>query len=628
MFLEKTKYFYSLLAVLLVLSFFPIGGLISILVVTLLISYYLNLGENFSLFTRFILSLVVLFCSWGIIGIIFWALSLKIYIPILVLIEIFILFLLRQKNNNLDFKKTKLFNKSDLGPIFSVIISAFILLVILIHSGLNTSTLIRFNTVASDDIAHLGLVERDYTNRGYVYGPISVIGSKILNDHFANYPQGWHLSTSIIWRSISNNIYPVKNYNGVKNLLILFTLTRIIFFEILIFLISRLIIDIFEFIFNKKSNWLTIFQLVTIVTFIQLDWLFEILRSDFSPFVYQLIIFSVLLLLTFRYLADKKIELSKYIILSSVLIAGLSLDWIITLPLGGMILFIGFYVKDNSRFLNKMKLLFSQKNLIYALLSLVVLAIGFLPIFIQLLWGEKINDLNFAGGIYQIPTLEFILFAALSIIMLFLTKKRDLILKILVSAIVPCAILTGAIFLYLFYSQQVAGYYYIKTSWILYLSLLIFGSVSIIYIIDYASKYITSVVSYLLLVSILFFIVSVFNGSIQNIYFIKPHFWHVNKQIGLEMDEALKIHFQQNKNVLIYSNDEIPVVQAYSTILNVIIYDKIENCGSFVSTLQYPKSLIISQNECFKSSKYDIFSNGNESMVHSLNGYKNITILN
>lgn len=608
---------FLLYTILIVLAFLPPISAVAILVSVYLTAKYLPLGRGQSLFYRMILSFILIACLWQTIAMIFWVAQTPLTVPVIIVAQVLIIIFLSRNQGKFktNLKNTSLVDRADLIALAGVAVSLLCLSAVILKAGPSFSTLLRFNTTSSDDINHLGLVLSDYNNKGYVYEAPHKVGGNAISEVMSTYPQGWHITNSLLWHSISSSISSVSSFRGAEFVLVLFTATRLFWYGLLLYVISRFILNLKNLMWPGGAFAITLFASLMIIGFLQLVWLLEILSSNFSSFMLQIICLITLTDLALEFLREPrhKNNLSIFLVTSSLLVSSLSLVWILAFPVGLAAILLTLMLGYDENYRKTLQRLYSKESYAATIIALIVLLAGFLQIFIQAIWGSSVGSLTLPGGISPINGFLFIVFGALSASALYIKRSAISLSRSFIAILAPMIILTGLIYIFqIFYTQQ-AGYYYIKISWLVFILLFVFGSPLLLRGVDLLSAVLKKIPALIALGMVLSFSVFIFAGGLHTLMFVKSSTWHISPATADAMTSSLEQHYITKKHSFILADDDPSITPAYTQILNILESNKILSCGSQVISSQDTKNNLKWIVFCTKNgAHYQVLANGDD----------------
>ena len=382
----------SLAAILIVMSFSPFK-IIPMIACLLFWAIYWPFSAKWSLVLRLVMAFLLITCFQQVLGVLAWILHVPITIPLVVAAELLISYIMYRRRPA-GVSVLKVFDIDDYVSLFATTVTMAVLGLFILHAGPTINTLIRFNTTAIDDAAHLSLTLTDYDNMGYVYGPTSSVRDKIPSQQTVSYPQGWHLSNSLWWYSVSDNL-GTSSLLDIRNILILFTLSRLIWYALVVFLIARLIIYLAKLARPQLSSGILLSgaMVLSLVGFLQVTWMLELLKNGFSSFLPQLAYMLALVFFAGEFFKknSKQDKVDRYIIATSLLTAGMSLVWLLAMPVGIGAILLGLILKYNERYLQTVRRLFSKKYVQSTILSSLIIMCGLVQVAVQILYPSGSN---------------------------------------------------------------------------------------------------------------------------------------------------------------------------------------------------------------------------------------------
>ena len=423
--------------------------IISYVVLILCIAAVIPLGKTFGYLTRTVLGFLLVTCVHQVFGIIFWALGLGFTLE-LSLLPFYILLIAMTLWNKPRLKPSFACTKNEILALLFSIVCVGVIGATTFRGGPASQQSIRYISRGFDNSTHYSMVLSDYKNHGYVYGTNEGTKGKILLE-FSAYPQGWHLTNSLIWHGLLDNF----NSANVSKFLFTYVLTTLAWYLALLFLVTNLTISLARQITKKPLGNIEFIAVFGGITLLQLTALVGLLSSGFSNYIALLAYIMATLLLALE-VTQGNIRSRSYVLLASLLAAGMSFTWLLAAPVG-YILVIAPFLKANkpvATFFN-----FVKDNKLVCLVSLFLLAIGGTQALIQLKYGSGLEHLNALGVAW--PLNKYLLpglFAA-SIIALFSSSIPKSVQQFIQIIFASSAVLVGAIYMYQYQAIASVSYY-------------------------------------------------------------------------------------------------------------------------------------------------------------------------
>lgn len=352
-----------------------------------------------------------------------------------------------------------------LGDIISIVVAILITLLIilppLISTGAGkTSNIIALTSGNVDDAAHLGLLnDRLQFNRGVLYHSDATENVRTAG----LYPAGWHSANAIIIKAIDPTIS-----TGTESL-IAYTISKVFWFFVLIFVFSRVIFTLYKTLSNDEPSlpvtlWLTFGSLLFSILF-----LVDIFRTGFYSFIPQLIaallLVPILIQLSLLTNESKKYQGTLLLLVAACIGGGIS--WLLVLP--ALLLAIFLILLDHLR---STKLLHFIKDTTSGVLdNLPLYGLLLVALIVQayvMLADHSTGSVSFIQGvllsggigIYKDPFYLFI-FIGLALCLLLFRKNSEKAIRYILY--VTFSLLLFAGFLYvvqMIYLGKNAYYYY------------------------------------------------------------------------------------------------------------------------------------------------------------------------
>lgn len=468
--MNKAKFVYPAVAVVGAALSFTSFGIISYIILILGTASAFLFYKKSGFITRLVISFLLITCLQQIMGLLFWKINIPFALP-WALIPLYLILLVallhkQRRGDSLSFN----FTKDDILVALIAIACTAVISFTTFSGGSVAQGALRYVARGFDNSTHMSMVLSNYNNQNYVYG--NNTSGKIL-DGFGGYPQGWHLTNSLLWQGLPTELTTAKP----TILLLVYTATTLLWYGIMIFLALRLLVSLSSKLLDKQLGILEYGAVVAAAILMQTIVLTGLLSSGFSNYIAVLAYFIAGLILFFEYI-EKRIKLATYVLLLSILAAGISLTWLLTAPLGYLLVILPFLL-DKRPF--SAIVLFVRNNILVTFLSLAVLLLGMMQVLIQLKFGTGLNHLNAWGVSWPINQLLFAGLFFVSIPLMF-GNKVPLGLRRFTQFTFACtALIVGAVYAYQYHTTAQVNYYSEKLSLSLEILLLIFASVAFVY---------------------------------------------------------------------------------------------------------------------------------------------------
>ncbi|MCA9301702.1 hypothetical protein KC974_04085 [Candidatus Saccharibacteria bacterium] len=610
---------------------FRVFSFIALILSILFIAYALTIKET-SFVWRTVISFILSACLHQLLGMLFWVLHIPLSIPVVVIVQLTIGVLLLKFSPKKE--KTVIFETNDLISLLVTACSILTILIFVFKAGINAPTLLRFSIPSIDDTVHINLIMANYENRGYIYGSQDSKRAHLTLSKFISYPQGWHLDTSLWWHSINRNL-SLNDGTKLTQVTFLYGMSKLMWYGLIIFIMTKLILHLVCNIAGKINGlYLTLMSSI-LVGFIQLLWLLQLLDSGFISYMPQIINILLLVYFSFQFY-NKKISIHLYTVSSSLLIAGLSLTWLLTVPIGLLIVLLVVVTQSNDTYRNIIKQLVAPKNILSTLLSFIILIIGFLQVIIQLKYSSG-SSINEGGGIFKVPESVYIFFILSTALLLFTARENRAITNTVLATLTSSLLPTGLLYLYQITAIDEPSYYFYKLSWITLTLLSIYFCVIVIYILYQFSNSFKLIPTSITLISLLLAIVMLLKLQLPGagyLLFGWSALGHNVSQNILNNTRAIRSNSEgSSRHIVIASGNAEEDVVAYFFILNTLNHKyKSGFCNIPVVNKPITKidnPLVFDQFvSCPTNQKYIIFAGSNYSYLVSIfKGNHNITVL-
>ncbi len=451
--------------------------------------------------------------------------------------------------------------------------SIMVLCVFILHAGPNLGTLIRFSALSTDETVHLDLTLRDYQSQGYQYG----IKTASPYDASPYYPQGWHLVNALWWRALSDN-FRVDSISHLSVVLTVYLITRLLWYALLIYMFCRVVLYICRSMWPKRLTKLEAPAVFILIGGIQLIWFIEILHAGFSSFMLQLLLSLVLMVLVTELVRpSERIELNAFLLTVSLLTAGMSLTWLLTLPIGIATILLALLVYYGRPYLSTLQLVTSPRHRLAAIMSVLIVLAGMVQVYIQVHYSHGAVTLNTAGGIDPVNYLLTSLLAGIAIWVVF-TSKNTVLRYSLANVLTWPLLLTGAVYIYEQWSTGQTSYYSIKLEWLVALVFFTFGCAMILGLMRTLDDQLQTVPALLCLGALILLAILSSQTPLNSLQFLHYRL-SVSSRVANEIVKAYPeiIRPQPNTSVIVASNylSEDTVASAF---LNVIHHDIVHGC--------------------------------------------------
>lgn len=450
------------------IAFTPLR-LISYIVPIILLAYVWPTTRIFNSYVaKLILSFIILACYQQVVGIVLWALKIPLYFGLVILLELLLVGFVKSFTP-ID-KKVAPVTANDTSGLIVSIGTVVIIAFGIFARGPALQQLLRFTTTGFDHTSHVSLTLSVYDNRGFTYGPADEIVNKVVYKDFATYPQGWHLNNSLLWYAFDSNLTTASS--SLTRVLSLYVLSVLLWFGIILFLLTHLILYVSEELLGKKASLTNYISAMGIVGLAEVAFLIGMLRYGFGSYLPVLVYTLAVVAVVIEYFSDtKRRGLGYFMVVVSLLTAGLSLSWLLAIPVGLVSLVAVFW--DNLPVTIKDKWHVIKNRWPVLLLSGLLLGAAFIQVIIQLLYDQKSGQLNEPGaiGVLNVYLLVIMLFACLTLAW----QRKVTITKSLMISGAGVFLLAGYIYAYQYYTVGLTSYYSTKVGFLVLLVLFVFG---------------------------------------------------------------------------------------------------------------------------------------------------------
>jgi len=436
------------------------------LIFIIIVARHLRIVRSFdSYFSNFILTILILACSIMVAGIFTSYLQIPNYAIInLSLAALICGTLLYLQPNRSTANTLRSFNPSDwTGIIAGVLLPIIVLVVQVSFQGLD-SGLFRIATGDGWDSApHMNYLQVTAENNNYFYptSPMHVDGEMLSS----SYPQGWHLASSNFINGLLPGAFNPEKI-GLLATLIAYLVVIFSWYFIACYVLVKLVWSLLP---KTKHNAL---RGVLVFSVIQLPILMLYLSSLSLGFVNYLALMPMVLLVCF--MSYEALDSSShksgwpYVILASLLTAGVSLTWVLPAPALALLMVLTLTAAN---FSFKQGLSSQIRIVVTSVIALLLLAIG---LYGFLLLGEiGIDQLQAGGRWYNIPQLPTAIFTGLAIaIVSYYSYHSD---KRILFVLQPFLIFILAFWMYTYLRTDSLGYYNAKLLGLVFIVVSAFG---------------------------------------------------------------------------------------------------------------------------------------------------------
>lgn len=457
------------------LTLFTPFKLASYVALILLIAAVVPLSKRIGYITRTVIIFLLVTCLQQIIALLFWKISwnytflwslLPFYIALLVYVFI------NRKNTAIDVSC----RKSELVSLLVSVISVGVIAFGTFQGGTKPQQALRYITRGFDNSTHLSLIMSVYDNQGYLYGSVDQVGEKLVFTSLTAYPEGWHLTNSLLWHGFSDTL----NFNYSGKLMILYVITALFWYLLALFLIVELILLIAGKTIGKKLTYIEYAGATALAVIIQLTFLLGILRFGFVNYIGIIAYIVAQAFIAYSiYSKSRLLHAPVLILLCALLAAGTAFSWLLIAPVAYMVVF--FITLDTVKLrlidgVQSLRSVFSRIDLInFAIFTstLLFLGAGVVQGILQIKYSVIPNNINADTGIWTTNHLLLGLLLLCSLIIIAGHGRSRTLERFIAIEIFSIGIVAGAIYLFQYYSAAKISYYSEKTNALLGIMLLI-----------------------------------------------------------------------------------------------------------------------------------------------------------
>lgn len=426
------RWYYTIIALALVVSFFSKTIILSFLVLGTIITILLPLGKK-GIFTKAVIVFVLAASVNMIIGFIFWVLKIPVTTQFLSGFYTVVACILVYRHKSRKVLENKIFPIEDIVSLtVCLITTVFLLLTFFAHT--DNSSLFRVIGMGVDNIAHIGILRLVDGNNGYIYGNKQIVDKEMLKNISA-YPQGLHLNMALV----ENVVWPSKGLHSNRQTMLFYIIYYAFQYALLAYMFCFIALSIAKKL-KVWSKMLTPILATFFTLFLFTNLLLDIYVLGFLTQIFSLLVSMVLLIILVDALEASKKNKFYYLSLALLLCAGAGFSYVFMLPvLLVSVLLTGAYL------LAQRKLAISARK---ATIFIVMAAIAIAPVIIQTIYMGKLSKLNEQGGALKMDIILLTCFAGLAFLYYFIKQKRFKQVYILQLLLLISSSFVAAIFLY------------------------------------------------------------------------------------------------------------------------------------------------------------------------------------
>ncbi|MEK7599575.1 MAG: hypothetical protein AAB462_00880 [Patescibacteria group bacterium] len=535
--LSNTKSAAVISIVLVCLSFTPFKLLALMFCVILWAVYWPFSKKIDSFLLRLVLAFTLITASQQILAIVFWALNLRLTVPYVVVAQVLAyLLLMRMRLRGSGEVAVTLVSRTDIAALLVSAASVGIMTLGTLHGGPILQQLIRYSTTGFDHTTHISMTLSVYDNQGYAYGEAKSVVPKILYRDFTSYPQGWHLSNSIVWRAIDSTIsakeHPTK-------LLLMYFLTVQMWYGALVFIFCRLLFMVTEEVLGSRLSSVGLLAGIGFTSIAELFLFFGIQQYGFANFLAPMLYLLSLTVLLFASLRDStglRVKANRFWISGLIISGGMGFSWLLAAPVGYILVLMGLLSIFSEDFKAAFKWFVSSLPVVAG--TLLLLGLASIQGILQILYSTKVNQLNEDGGIA--PTNYTILFGlfVIAMVLIYITKSSAL-KKTFAAALSGSLLLTSGIYFYQFISAGRQTYYSVKLSFLPFMLLAVLvGSVFVLFA-EKIKPQVGVMGAFIFTASLLAFVPVASNMNLLNLKYIDGAFRNLSPYTASQVSDVL-----------------------------------------------------------------------------------------
>lgn len=385
-----------------------------------------------------------------------------------------------------------------------------------ISGGPIAQQMLRYLTTGFDNTAHLSLTLSLYDKQGYIYGPVDSSKDALVYSSLSGYPQGWHLTNSILWRGVADNldtqVTPIKVF-------IMYFGTIMLWYGIALFLLARLLLAFTTRLRNRINlDFIAHFTTGILITLLQVLLLFSVLKFGFGNYL-ALLAYLIAIVMSGLYLNDKGGVMSRsvFLVFGALLSAGVTFTWLLAAPIAYIFVFfafIGSFVNPGRDIIK-----WAKSYIPALLLFLLIVLTSSIQGIIQILYSAIPGNINADGGMWPLNYILMLSLLALSIVYLLSKDATKSISKVVLTSIISFGSVAGFISFYQFYTAGRSSYYANKVGALLFIIMFIFvGSLIVMSVNRLKNKH-GSILAFSLVVSLIFIIPLASGADIRDLRF-------------------------------------------------------------------------------------------------------------
>lgn len=465
--MKKTPILYILFTAIAILlsftSFYSVGYLVLIVLFALSMRFS---GIFSSLFSKIVVSALLLLATTMIIGLASWFLHLITY-PLTVMVAYSLLGVaLNFRRRAEPRSKAKFFESGDLVSLGIALIVPTIVAISYFIPYSNTA-LYQLVSNGWDNTAHVVMLETASTEKTFVYGQLEDVQAKTINKTNA-YPQAWHLATSNFANGFGKNLFQPQ-----------FPIMTLKWYVIIMatwFIIGAFLVSKTAWVLTKRIREKTAMPMwLYIGLFVLLNVIAQLLAgagSMLNGFANYLGILAYVALLV-SFIVDANFKQPSRSLSLATIIAGTAgiLCWFLPFPaIIFSVLLLVLLSKPSRTFRG---FIMGNKSIMALSAALVALIVAQVIIFVKFTKESGAELLITSGGAYKVSEMLIGILVLATGVYLF-KKQPELFRKFLIATI-PLILMVTGIYIYQLVISEELTYYYYKLTMMLGMIIMIFA---------------------------------------------------------------------------------------------------------------------------------------------------------
>jgi hypothetical protein len=311
-----------------ILAFTPLALLSYLLVLFVAASF---VPFKAGVITRLAVAFCLMTCMFGFIGAAAWVagLALTVQVVLVLLILPLALIALIRKNKPIQ-NSTFGTNHHELLAAGLALAAIFFITLPILRSP-NGGTLLRVISAGGDNSAHITMVKASDLNQGLAYGANNRVNQV---PGAVSYPHTWHFSVAFFKWLLQ--ALPLSGFDSTKTLLVIFYGSALLWFGLLVFLMTQCALRVGMFISRKYSVIATSVAILACAG-VTIHWLLQLFTNGFQSQTASLLMLMAevyLLAEAYNRPSSKRYNL---LLLAAILAVGSTIMWTLLMPVAAAI---------------------------------------------------------------------------------------------------------------------------------------------------------------------------------------------------------------------------------------------------------------------------------------------------